>query len=100
MASLLVRAFNKDNMGSMTLPEAAHGLAFITSPHYAQLYQCACCQKFFVNVRRRRNTKYCSVRCAHSDTAVKATREKYQRKRQDKLSRINAAIADLATRED
>jgi hypothetical protein len=73
---------------------------FITSSYYADLHKCERCKNYFVNMRGHRNKKYCSIKCAHHQSAVKATKERFLRERREKIDRVEAAFVTLGGRRD
>ena len=67
-------------------------LFFIGNPHAQDLGTCARenCGQYFVMTRKR--LKYCSPRCSRHAAAVKAMREGYQRKTDERLRKAEGAI--------
>jgi hypothetical protein len=71
-------------------------LQYILGPYYSQLGRCARCFRYFVNTSGQSAKRYCSQRCARSDSAVKAVEEKRRKSREEKLRRVQLALNQFA----
>jgi hypothetical protein len=70
-------------------------LDFITSPYYNEIKTCDRCNQFFIKIGKYRNKSYCSRTCHNRETAAKATQQRRERQRTEKLSRLRDAIFSL-----
>jgi hypothetical protein len=80
--------------GHSDLDAAQRFASLVTGPLAGKIGKCKRCQQYFAAFKGSKNKVFCSRKCATGLTALKSTRERRKRERQEKIAKCQQALME------